>query len=114
VRVAASSEFKSLGRADDITGAQHCRAEVYLNGYGWMPVDPADVRKVVLEENLPGEQLPLTDPKVKRAREKTIWRLGNELVTVQLRPRHQAAQLQATRNRIFHVPAVGNGQWKAR
>ena len=32
VRVAASSEFKSLGRADDITGAQHCRAEVYLNG----------------------------------------------------------------------------------
>jgi len=70
IRVANSSEFKSLGRADDITGAQHCRAEVYLNGFGWSPVDPADVRKVVLEENLPGEQLALTDPKVKRAREK--------------------------------------------
>ena len=78
VRVAASSEFKSLGRADDITGAQHCRAEVYLNGYGWLPVDPADVRKVVLEENLPGDQLPLTDPKVKRAREKLFgaWEMN--------------------------------------
>jgi transglutaminase-like putative cysteine protease len=78
VRVATSSEFKSLGRADDITGAQHCRAEVYLNGYGWVPVDPADVRKVVLEENLPGEQLPLTDPKVQRAREKLFgaWEMN--------------------------------------
>ena len=38
--------------------------------YGWLPIDPADVRKVVLEENLPAEPLPLTDPKVKRAREK--------------------------------------------
>src|SRR5947199_4360672 len=53
VRCAASSEFKSLGKADDITGEQHCRAEVYLTGYGWVPVDPADVRKVVLEENPP-------------------------------------------------------------
>src|SRR3989475_5539162 len=54
IRCAASKEFKSLGRADDITGAQHCRAEVYLTEYGWVPVDPADVRKVVLEENAPG------------------------------------------------------------
>jgi transglutaminase-like putative cysteine protease len=69
VRCAASSEFKSLGKADDITSAQHCRAEVYLNGYGWVPVDPADVRKVVLEENQP-ELLPLDDPKVKKARAK--------------------------------------------
>ena len=78
VRVAASAEFKSLGRADDITAGQHCRAEVYLNGYGWLPVDPADVRKVVLEENLPGDQLPLTDAKVKRAREKLFgaWEMN--------------------------------------
>lgn len=67
VRCAASAEFKSLGKAGDITKAQHCRAEVYLSGYGWVPVDPADVRKVVLEENQPA-QLPLDDPKVKRAR----------------------------------------------
>lgn len=55
IRVANSAEFKALGRAGDITGAQHCRAEVYLRGQGWVPVDPADVRKVVLEEKLPLE-----------------------------------------------------------
>jgi transglutaminase-like putative cysteine protease len=78
IRVAASSEFKSLGKADEITGAQHCRADVYLNGYGWVPVDPADVRKVVLEENAPGEPLPLDDPKVKKAREKLFgsWEMN--------------------------------------
>jgi len=78
VRVAASSEFKSLGRADDITGAQHCRAEVYLNAFGWVPVDPADVRKVVLEENLPGDPVPLDDAKVKRARAKLFgaWEMN--------------------------------------
>jgi transglutaminase-like putative cysteine protease len=78
VRVANSAEFKSLGRADDITGAQHCRAEVFLTGYGWLPVDPADVRKVVLEENLPGEPLPLDDAKVKKARAKLFgaWEMN--------------------------------------
>jgi transglutaminase-like putative cysteine protease len=53
IRVANSADFKTLGRAGDITGAQHCRAEVHLQGKGWVPVDPADVRKVVLEEKLP-------------------------------------------------------------
>jgi transglutaminase-like putative cysteine protease len=78
IRVANSSEFKSLGRADDITGAQHCRADVYLNGYGWVPVDPADVRKVVLEENLPGDPLPVDDAKVQRARAKLFgaWEMN--------------------------------------
>ncbi|HEX9144529.1 MAG TPA: transglutaminase domain-containing protein [Candidatus Binatia bacterium] len=77
VRCAASSEFKSLGRADDITGAQHCRAEVYLSSYGWVPVDPADVRKVVLEENQP-ELLPLNDPRVVKARAKLFgaWEMN--------------------------------------
>jgi transglutaminase-like putative cysteine protease len=76
VRVAASSEFKSLGRADDITGAQHCRADVFLNGYGWVPVDPADVRKVVLEEP-PGNR-PLDDEMVKKARARLFgsWELN--------------------------------------
>jgi transglutaminase-like putative cysteine protease len=78
VRIASSAEFKSLGKADDITGAQHCRAEVWLNGYGWTPVDPADVRKVVLEENAPNPPLALDDPKVKRAREKLFgqWEMN--------------------------------------
>jgi len=42
--------YKSLGKSGDITKAQHCRAEVWLSGHGWVPVDPADVRKVMLEE----------------------------------------------------------------
>ena len=52
IRVAKSElGYKSLGAAtENISKAQHCRAEVYLTGYGWVPVDPADVRKVVLEE----------------------------------------------------------------
>jgi len=49
-----------------VTKAQHCRAEVYLGDYGWVPVDPADVRKVVLEEP-PGNR-PLEDDMVKKAR----------------------------------------------
>lgn len=67
VRVANSElGYKSLGKAGDVTKAQHCRAEFYAAGYGWVPVDPADVRKVMLEEP-PGE-LPLTNAKVRAAR----------------------------------------------
>jgi hypothetical protein len=49
IRVADSNVMKSLGKSGDITKAQHCRAEVYIDSKGWFPVDPADVRKVVLE-----------------------------------------------------------------
>jgi transglutaminase-like putative cysteine protease len=68
IRVGASKfGYKSLGaNSETITKAQHCRAEVYLTGYGWLPVDPADVRKVVLEE--PPANLALLNPKVISAR----------------------------------------------
>jgi transglutaminase-like putative cysteine protease len=68
IRVAKSElGYKSLGASsENVTKAQHCRAEVYLGGYGWVPVDPADVRKVVLEEP-PGNR-PLGDEMVKQAR----------------------------------------------
>jgi transglutaminase-like putative cysteine protease len=68
VRVAPSRiGFKSLGAATGIvTKSQHCRAEVYLTGCGWVPVDPADVRKVILEE--PPGNLSITDDTVRRAR----------------------------------------------
>ncbi len=32
----------------DITGGFHCWAEFYLPGTGWVPVDPSDVRKIML------------------------------------------------------------------
>ena len=59
--------YKSLGASSEtITKSQHCRAEVYLRGYGWVPVDPADVGKVVLEEP-PGTR-PMDDEMVAKAR----------------------------------------------
>jgi len=68
IRVAPSEfGFKALGAGSaDVTKAQHCRAEVWLSGSGWTPVDPADVRKVVLEE--PPGNLAMNDPKVLAAR----------------------------------------------
>jgi len=65
--VKSEQGFKCLGPATPtITKAQHCRAEVYLSAYGWVPVDPADVRKVALEE--PPGNLTLEDAVVKKAR----------------------------------------------
>ena len=76
IRLAPSSDFPSLGRGGgNITTAQHCRAEVYVDRYGWVPVDPADVRKVILEER---PQAPLTDPHVVDARERLFgsWEMN--------------------------------------
>jgi len=69
IRVAPSAfGYHSLGaNTPDITKSQHCRAEVYLADYGWVAMDPADVRKVMLEEVKAG--LPMTDPKVMAARQ---------------------------------------------
>ena len=68
VRVADSRfAYKSLGKSGDISAAQHCRAEVFLDAYGWVPADPADVRKVVLEER-PG--LTMRHPLVTQVRER--------------------------------------------
>jgi transglutaminase-like putative cysteine protease len=76
IRVADSAlGYKSLGKSGDITRAQHCRAEFYLAGHGWVPVDPADVRKVVLEE---GGGKPLQDPMVTAARRRLFgsWEMN--------------------------------------
>jgi len=59
--------YKSLGvNTDKATKGQHCRCEVYLTQHGWVPVDPADVRKVALEE--PPGNLSLSDKMVSDAR----------------------------------------------
>ena len=68
IRVAPSRfGYKALGAGSaNITKAQHCRAEVFLAGFGWVAADPADVRKVILEE--PPGNLMIEDPKVVAAR----------------------------------------------
>jgi transglutaminase-like putative cysteine protease len=67
IRIADSRlGFSCLGRGDDVSKAQHCRAEFYSAAHGWIPVDPADVRKVMLEEPPPGRTL--SDAKVQMAR----------------------------------------------
>ena len=77
IRVAASKlGYKSLGKpVGDITSAQHCRSEVYLQGYGWVPMDPADVRKVILEEE-GGKKI--DDPMVVAARKRLFgsWEMN--------------------------------------
>ena len=53
LRVGPSRLFRSLGlNGDDATRAQHVRAEFYVPGFGWIPVDPSDVRRAVAMEAL--------------------------------------------------------------
>jgi transglutaminase-like putative cysteine protease len=78
VRVAPSQfGYKSLGLGStNASRGQHCRAEFYAQGIGWVPVDPADVRKVVLEE--PPGNLAINDPKVVAMRKKLFgaWEMN--------------------------------------
>ncbi len=90
VRVAPSRfGYKSLGaNTETVTKSQHCRAEVHIAGLGWFPVDPADVRKVALEE--PPGHLDMTSDKVVAARKtlfgawETNWLPYNNAQDVQL------------------------------
>lgn len=53
LRVGPSRLFRSLGLAGtDATRGQHVRAEFYVPGYGWIPVDPSDVRRAIGLEGL--------------------------------------------------------------
>lgn len=78
IRLAKSEKgYKSLGaQSDTVTKAQHCRAEVFLSRHGWVPVDPADVRKVILEE--PPGNLQIDNPMVSSARNRLFgsWEMN--------------------------------------
>lgn len=78
LRIAKSElGYQSLGVSNGrATKGQHCRVEVYLREHGWVPVDPADVRKVVLEEP-PGNR-PLSDELVSRAHDRLFgsWEMN--------------------------------------
>lgn len=78
LRVARSAHgYASLGvGSPNVTRAQHCRAEFFAKGHGWVPVDPADVRKVVLEE--PPGKLAENDAKVVAARKRLFgsWEMN--------------------------------------
>ena len=80
----SATGYKSLGPSTPvISKAQHCRAEFYDPAQGWVPVDPADVRKVILEE-----KLPLADHRVQVERKRLFgswemnwvaWNTGQDL-----------------------------------
>jgi transglutaminase-like putative cysteine protease len=75
MRVAPSRTFTSLGSAGDVTKAQHCRAEFHSARHGWVPVDPADVRKVIAEER-PGLDLGSPDVEFARRRFFGAWEMN--------------------------------------
>ncbi len=74
IRAAPSKYSKAYGvKSNDITKAQHCRAEFYIKGHGWIPADPADVTKLILVENLPRDSKRV---KAEAARQFGSWEMN--------------------------------------
>ncbi len=94
IRMNESELHPNLGKINDITQLQHSRAEFYLNNIGWIPVNPADVCKVVKMENLPRDH-----PSIANLRKKFFgtwemnWVTFNHLQDTQLTPHSTAGKL---------------------
>ena len=73
LRVAPSEIYPCLGKKGDLSKAQHCRCEVFLDDEGWLPLDPADVRKVVLEQKV---ALDSTEGRALRERMFGVWEMN--------------------------------------
>ena len=78
IRLGLSHYSKALGKADkkgvaNITTWQHCRAEYYIPGIGWIPSDPADITKLELVEGLK-----YNDPKVQELKRRYLhsWEMN--------------------------------------
>ena len=72
IRLGLSHFSKALGKADkngfaNISTWQHCRAQYYIPGIGWIPTDPADITKLELVE-----RLKYNDPKTQKLKNKYI------------------------------------------
>jgi hypothetical protein len=98
--------YKSLGLStDNATRGQHCRAEVFPREHGWVPVDPADVRKVILEEP-PGNR-PLSDAMgAKIASQLTGKETSSWLTQKSVRIRIAAARWAKKKNIAVHTVKV--------
>ena len=114
IRVAPSKfGFKALGAGSEvITKAQHCRAEVFLTGYGWVATDPADVRKVVLEE--PPTNLAIDDPKVVAARKTLFGAWEGNWLAYNFAHDLALARLERAETRVPDVSAGRDRQYAAR
>lgn len=52
LRIDHSRLFAGLGQSGDLSTAQQCRAEFYSPGYGWIAVNPSDVREAIADEGI--------------------------------------------------------------
>lgn len=110
IRVGTSELSPSLGRTGDVSRAQHCRSEVFLPDTGWFPVDPADVRKVVLEQ-----KLAIDSPAIQALRERLFghWEMnwvGYNSATGMELPGASKAQRPSFAFLMYPCGFVGNKQ----